>query len=45
MDEGGLGEKRKSYYKAQSPGFSSMSTEAKTSAGSGKMLNGIFYND
>ena len=41
---GGGRNKKNSYY-TKNPGFSSMSTDAKTSAGSGKMLNGVFFNE
>lgn len=36
--------KQKSYYSKTNPSWS-MSTDAKTSAGSGKMLNGVFFNE
>lgn len=41
---GGGRSKNKSYYAKNATSWS-MSTDAKTSAGSGKMLNGVFFNE
>jgi len=39
------GKNRSSYHNKRDATTWSMSTDAKTSAGSGKMLNGVFFNE